>query len=75
MFARLLQAAIWFDRWSNQNLLRGRFETVSGRSYRKAAQGCRVCTWLCAELEKIEPGHCRNAYLNDRVRDPTLPRI
>lgn len=61
------RALVWLDKWVNDNLLRGRWETVSGRCYRRIAKGCPVCKWLCRRLDRVDPGHCRRAFFNDRA--------
>lgn len=69
------RALIWLDKWVNDKLIRGRWETISGRCYRRIAKGCKVCYWLCKMLDKIDPDHCRKAYFNDRIRNQDLPLI
>ena len=66
----------WLDRWVNDKLLRGRWETISSRCYRRIwTQDCRFCGWLCRQLNKIDPDHCRKAYLGDYKINPRIPRI
>lgn len=71
----ILKLLATFDRWANDKLLKGRWETISGRCYRRTAKGCRFCSWLCRALNKIDPNHCRKAYFSDRVYNPNLPWI
>lgn len=67
---------VWLDRWVNDKLLRGRWETISSRCYRRIwTQGCPVCGWLCRQLERVDPGHCRKAYYGDTAKNPRIPRI
>lgn len=61
------KALVWLDRWVNDKLLRGRWETISGRCWRRIAKGCQLCKWLCAKLDAVDPGHCRDAFLGDRA--------
>lgn len=61
------KALVWLDRWVNDKILRGRWETISSRCYRRMAHGCRFCSWMCAKLERIDPGHCKLAYYYDRA--------
>lgn len=76
LFAKsLLGMLVWLDRWVNDKILRGRWETMSGRCYRRKAGGCRLCGWLCKQLNKIDPNHCRKAYFSDRILNPNLPWI
>ena len=69
------RALIRLDRWVNDVLLRGRYETISGRCYRRAAKGCPVCTWLCRALDTVDPGHCRRAFFSDRKKNTDLPWV
>jgi len=65
---------VWYDKTVNDKWFRGRWETVSGRLHRRSLQGkCPLCGWVCAQLEKIDPNHCRDAYIADRVSNPDLP--
>lgn len=64
---------VWFDRWVNDKLLRGRWETISGRCWRRKAKGCRFCAWLCRMLGRVDPNHCRKAYFADRIQNPNQP--
>jgi hypothetical protein len=66
---------LWLDIWVNDNLLRGRKEYISGRCYRRIAKGCKFCSWLCRMLDKVDRGHCKRAFFNDRLRDPNLPWV
>lgn len=61
------RALIWLDKWINDRLLKGRWETISGRCYRRGAKGCAVCAWLCRRLDQVDPGHCRRAFFGDRA--------
>jgi len=64
---------VLFDKWLNVQF-KGRWETISGRLYRRDRQGkCPLCGWVCAQLEKIDPGHCARAYIKDRKDNPNLP--
>ena len=70
------KAIVWLDRWVNDKLLRGRWETISSRCYRRIwTQDCKVCGWLCTQLAKIDPMHCQKSYLSDIVKNPRIPRI
>jgi hypothetical protein len=72
----ILAWLIWADMTINDNWLGGRFETISGRLYRRqATKDCAGCRWICGLLDRIDPGHCRKAYFNDRIRNPSLPWI
>ena len=65
---------VWFDKTVNDKWGRGRWETISGRMYRRNKQGkCWLCGWMCRQLEKIDTNHCKDAYLNDRKVNPNLP--
>jgi len=66
---RIWLGLIRLDRWVNDVILRGRWETISSRCYRRAAKGCIVCDWLCRMLHRVDPGHCRRAYFGDRAGD------
>lgn len=66
---------VWLDCWVNDKLLRGRWETISGRCYRRTAKGCRFCSWLCKALHKVDQDHCKRAYFNDRKKNPGLPVV
>ena len=67
-------ALVHLDKWLNDKWLRGRWETMSGRMQRRFLQGkCPLCGWVCAQLDRIDPGHCKRAYLNDRINHPDLP--
>lgn len=73
---RLWAFLIWLDMTVNDKWFSGRFETISGRMYRRqATHTCRGCAWLCALFDKVDPGHCRSAYFADRLRNPDLPWI
>jgi hypothetical protein len=63
---------VWADREINDKWLKGYFETISGRCHRT---DCRFCRWLCKKLDAIDPNHCKNAYLKDRIDNPDLPWI
>ena len=69
------RSLVWLDKWINDKLLKGRWETMSGRCYRRTAKGCKFCGWLCKLLEKIDPvpDHCKRAYFSDRLKNPDLP--
>ena len=54
----------------NDKWLGGRNETISGRCYRSE---CRLCKWLCRGLSKVDPDHCKKAFLADRINHPDLP--
>lgn len=69
----MIRFLIWLDRTVNDKLLRGRWETISSRCFRRAKQGHRFCTWLCKRLGEIDPNHCQKAYTADRVGNPKLP--
>lgn len=71
----ILRALIRLDRWANDVLLRGRYETISGRCFRRTAKGCRVCGWLCRTLDRVDPGHCKRAFFGDRAKNPNLPWV
>jgi len=71
----LIRALIWLDKWTNDKLLRGRWETISGRCHRRMAKGCSVCGWLCRALDRVDPGHCRRAFFADRAKNPNLPWV
>lgn len=58
---------VWLDRLANDKFMRGRWETISGRCYRRLAKGCMVCKWLCGKLDHIDQDHCKNAFLSDRA--------
>ena len=67
---------VWLDKKINRDIFKGRWETVSGRCYRRsAAHNCSGCRWLCRQLEKIQANHCRDAYFDDRKTNPELPWI
>ncbi len=74
---RVWQALIRLDKWVNDKLLKGRWETISGRCHRRMARyGHRRfchCRWLCKLLHRIDKNHCRDAYFEDRRRNPGLP--
>lgn len=72
---RFWSSLVWLDCWVNDYLLRGRWETISGRCHRRTAKGCIFCTWLCKALNKIDPGHCKRAYFGDRLKNPGLPWV
>lgn len=71
----ILRALVWLDRWVNDVMFRGRWETISGRCWRRMTgkKKCRVCTWLCRLLNRAEADHCRKAYFFDRISNPNLP--
>ena len=72
----LWRALVWIDIRVNDKWLGGRNETISGRLYRRqATHACPLCGWLCRMLDKVDRGHCRQAYFNDRMRDPSLPWV
>jgi hypothetical protein len=72
----LWEFLIWLDMTINDKWFGGRFETISGRLYRRqASHDCVGCRWICNMLDKVDPGHCRKAYFNDRMRNPELPWI
>lgn len=75
MKSAIIRALIRLDRWVNDKLLKGRYETISGRCYRRSMHDCRFCTWLCGQLHKIDPGHCRRAFFEDRAKNPKLPWV
>jgi hypothetical protein len=65
---------VWLDYTANDKWFRGRWELGSGRMYRRHKQGkCPLCGWVCAQLGKVDPDHCRKAYISDRKRNPDLP--
>ena len=67
---------IWLDDFVNVTLFKGRWETMSGRMYRRQTTAvCPLCRWICNLLSKIDPDHCRKSYFNDRKRNPNLPWI
>jgi hypothetical protein len=73
---RIWEFLIWLDMTINDKLFGGRFETISGRLYRRqASHNCTGCRWLCGMLDKIDKDHCRKAYFADRLRNPELPWI
>lgn len=71
--ATLKSILAYWDRVVNDKWLRGRFETISGRCYRRIRKGCRFCIFLCNVLDKIDPMHCFKAYHSDRKINPNLP--
>ena len=76
MIDKLWKFLAWLDRWANDVLLRGRWETISSRCYRRQwTKGCRFCGWLCGLLHRIDPYHCKKAYETDIARNPNIPRV
>lgn len=76
MIDKLWKFLAWLDRWVNDKLLRGRWETISSRCYRRIwTQDCKMCGWLCTQLGRIDPMHCQKAYLSDTAKNPRIPRI
>lgn len=72
----ILNFLAWLDRWVNDNLLHGHWETISSRCYRRIrSKNCRFCAWLCARLHSIDPDHCKRAYEYDITQNPKIPRI
>jgi hypothetical protein len=70
------QFLIWLDMTVNDKLFRGRFETISGRLYRRqATHDCPGCRWICRLLDKVDRDHCRKSYFSDRIRNPDLPWV
>jgi len=69
----MIRFLAYLDRLINDKWLRGRFESISGRCFRRALKGCRLCHWLCRKLNAIDPNHCQKAHFSDRVTNPTLP--
>jgi hypothetical protein len=67
---------IWLDMTVNDLWFGGRFETISGRLYRRqVTHDCPGCRWLCKLLDKVDRDHCRKAYFSDRIRNPDLPWV
>lgn len=69
----MMRFLIWLDRWANDVILSGRWETISGRCHRRRLKGCRFCTWLCHMLGRVDSNHCVKAYFADRINNPDLP--
>lgn len=71
----MLKLLAYLDRLINDKLLRGRFESISGRCYRRTKQGCRFCAGLCWLLGRIDTNHCQKSHERDRQINPSVPRV
>ena len=67
---------VYVDKLINDKLIRGRWETISGRCYRRMIlENCFVCKVLCFLLDKIDKDHCKKAYINDRQANSSIPGV
>lgn len=58
----MIRFFIWLDMWVNDKLLRGRWETISHRCWRRIkTKNCSFCGWLCKLLDKVDLNHCVKA--------------
>ena len=72
----ILRLLAYLDRLANDKWFKGRFESISGRCWRRImTKQCRLCGWLCRALDKIDPDHCHKAHHSDVKINPTIPRI
>lgn len=56
---------IWADKFVNDKVLFGKWETISARCG-KHRNTCKTCAWLCSILDKIDPNHCEDAVKNSK---------
>jgi hypothetical protein len=65
---------VWLDYAINYTLLRGRWESMSSRTYRNHKK-IAFCEWLMNRLDSIEDNHCENMYLKDKGNNPFIPTV
>jgi len=75
MMGHMWKFLVWLDYFANQKvLLGGRWETISSRCYRNHKKYW-YCRWLMRGLDSIQKDHCRDAYLKDILKNPTIPLV
>ena len=65
---------VWLDYWINDNVLRGRWESMSSRTYRNHRK-YKFCYWLMRGLDSIDSNHCERMYIKDKESNPFIPLV
>jgi len=65
---------VWLDYTVNDKWLKGRWESISSRTYRNHRR-CKRAAWLMRMLDAVDKNHCEKMYLKDTSANTSIPRV
>jgi len=74
-WGRLYRWLVEIDRLANVALGGSYPETLSIRWGRERHNGCRVCAFLCALLNVVDPDHCSKSHTRHEAFKEALDKV